>query len=499
MPITFQTNYASLIAANNLNVISANQTKTIQQLTSGFRINSSADDAAGLAVSNSYNSSIAELTQGVLNGNQGVSQLQIVDGGLSNITTILNRLKTLAAESASATFAGDRNNINTEFQSLLTEVTQQASNIGLDNGGKLNILNQVYIGGGSTTANSQIAVDLSGASNQVDAFGLGISTTSVVGGGTELTGGTPNTLRLDTPGVLYVAGGAQTFNFQTIVNNAAISVAATVTGTTAGLTADQVVGQLNGTLKAYGITAQVGSDGQINFGGATAFQVVTAGASGGGTAIATTASSAINKGNYNLSAAVYVPPAASTAETLSFQNGVDYQTVTIAVAATLADAITAVNAALNTGGKSLGIFATKNAAGTGISFQSASSFTVSTDKAAQVFGALAITGSQTVTAPGVTANITSNALSAITSINDALAKLGQIQSRIGAGENKLAYAITLANSQIVNYSAALSGIRDTDVAAAAAALTKGQVLQQASVAALAQANSAPQSLLKLFQ
>ena len=109
MPITFQTNYASLVAANNLNTISANQTKTIQQLTSGFRINSSADDAAGLAVSNSYNSSIAELTQGVLNGNQGVSQLQIVDGGLSNITTILNRLKTLAAESASADFGRGRN------------------------------------------------------------------------------------------------------------------------------------------------------------------------------------------------------------------------------------------------------------------------------------------------------------------------------------------------------------------------------------------------------
>ena len=497
MPITFQTNYASLVAANNLNVISANQTKTIQQLTSGFRINSSADDAAGLAVSNSYNSSIAELTQGVLNGNQGVSQLQIVDGGLSNITTILNRLKTLAAESASATFAGDRTNINTEFQALLTQVTQQASNIGLNNGGKLNILNQVFIGGGSTNANSQVAVDLAGASNQVDAVGLGISNTSVVGGGTELTDGTPNALRLDTPGVLYLAGSfTQTFAFQTIFNNAAIAVNATVTGTAGGLTADQVVGQLNGTLQAYGITSQVGSDGQINFGGATAFQVVT-GAIGGGVGVATAASAAVNTGNYNISGATYAAPA--SAEILSFQNGIDSTTVSIAASTTVANAIIAINAALNTGGKSLGIYATKNAAGDGITLQSASSFTVSSDTANKVFGGSHAIGAQTVTAPGVTANITSNAISAITSINDALAKLGQVQSRVGAGENKLAYAISLANSQIVNYSAALSGIRDTDVAAAAAALTKGQVLQQASVAALAQANSAPQSLLKLFQ
>ncbi len=490
MPITFQTNYASLIAANNLNVISANQTKTIQQLTSGFRINSSADDAAGLAVSNSYNSSIAELTQGVLNGNQGVSQLQIVDGGLSNITTILNRLKTLAAESASATFAGDRSNINTEFQSLLTEVTQQASNIGLDKGGKLNILNQVYIGGGSTTANSQIAVDLAGASNQVDAFGLGISTASVIGGGTGLTG---NTVQMDTPNGLYLTAAAtQTFTVTTIANNLSVSVAATVTGTTLGITADEAVRQLNGTLNPYGINAQIGSDGKINFGGATTFQVSAAAASGSSTTgIATGATKAVNTGNYNIAGTTWVVNAA--AQNIVFQNALG--TATVALGSTgPADKehfIAAVNAATS----SLGIFATLNAAGDGVSIQSASSFTSSASSAGNGFAS----GAQTVVAPGVSSNITSNAISAITSINTALAQLGQIQSRVGAGENKLAYAISLANSQIVNYSAALSGIRDTDVAAAAAALTKGQVLQQASVAALAQANSAPQSLLKLFQ
>ena len=102
MSISFQTNYASLVAENNLNTNTNFQTQTIEQLTSGYRINKSGDDPAGLAVANQYQSSIAELTQGVLNGNQGVNALQIADGGLSNITTILNRLQTLATESASS-------------------------------------------------------------------------------------------------------------------------------------------------------------------------------------------------------------------------------------------------------------------------------------------------------------------------------------------------------------------------------------------------------------
>src|SRR5580704_426495 len=148
MSISFQTNYASLVAANNLNTNNNFQTQTIEALTSGYRINNSGDDPAGLAVANQYQSTIAELTQGVLNGNEGVNTLQIADGGLSNITTILNRLQTLATESASTTFTGDRANIETEYQQLVSQITQQASNIGLAAGGSLNTTNEVYIGGG---------------------------------------------------------------------------------------------------------------------------------------------------------------------------------------------------------------------------------------------------------------------------------------------------------------------------------------------------------------
>jgi flagellin len=80
-----------------------------------------------------------------------------------------------------------------------------------------------------------------------------------------------------------------------------------------------------------------------------------------------------------------------------------------------------------------------------------------------------------------------------------VSRLGAVQGKVGTSQNKLQYAVTLAQSQISNFSAAESRIRDADVAAEAANLTKAQVLQQASLAAMAQANSAPQAVLSLLR
>ena len=102
MSLSIQTNVASLTAQNNIRVNSNFRATTIQRLSSGYRINSSADDAAGLAVANKYRGNTAELTQGVINANNGISALQVIDGGLNNISTILDRLRTLATESASS-------------------------------------------------------------------------------------------------------------------------------------------------------------------------------------------------------------------------------------------------------------------------------------------------------------------------------------------------------------------------------------------------------------
>src|ERR1035438_6899666 len=180
--LSIQTNVNSLVAQQNLNVNSAFQSKTIQQLTSGYRINSSGDDAAGLAVANKYRNATAELTQGVANGNDGVAQLQIMDGGMSNISSILDRLKTLATQSASGTFTGNRTTLNSEFQADITEIDRQAQSIGLDTGGTFAKSLSVYLGQGSGSgdgnsgaaalSNGSVAVDLS--QSTVDSGSLGL-------------------------------------------------------------------------------------------------------------------------------------------------------------------------------------------------------------------------------------------------------------------------------------------------------------------------------------
>ena len=177
--LTIQTNVAALYGAQNLNVNHNFQQTTIQRLTSGYRINSSADDAAGLAIANGLRSERTELSQGIQNANNAVSQLQIIDGGLGNISQILDRLKTLAVQGASSTFTGSTATLANEMVKDVAEINRQAGNIGLGNGSTQNAATlSIYIGGGLGNNNAQIgsateSVDLS--SGKVDAAALGIS------------------------------------------------------------------------------------------------------------------------------------------------------------------------------------------------------------------------------------------------------------------------------------------------------------------------------------
>jgi flagellin len=202
--ISIQTNVNSLVAQQNLSVTSAFQAKTIQQLTSGYRINSSSDDAAGLAVANKYRNSIAELTQGVANGNDGVASLQIMDSGMSNISMMMDRLKTLAMQSASDSFTGGvagRATLNTEFQTDIAEIDRQAQSIGLNSGGTFAKSLSVYLGAGSgsqSASNATVTVDLSKAT--VDTQSLGLKGVQAVNNNT------------------YDLGGASTTSFHAILN-----------------------------------------------------------------------------------------------------------------------------------------------------------------------------------------------------------------------------------------------------------------------------------------
>jgi flagellin len=176
------TNVASLQAQNYLQNNVQFQNQTIGEVTSGLRIVKSGDDAAGLAIANTYKSQETVLTQGIQNANDGLSQLQIADGGLSNISQLLNRASTLATQSASGTFAGGasgRGVLNQEFQSVIGEIDRQAQAIGLNQGGTFAKALSVFVGGGQGTTNAAaitdgtVTVDLSKAT--VDSKSLGLS------------------------------------------------------------------------------------------------------------------------------------------------------------------------------------------------------------------------------------------------------------------------------------------------------------------------------------
>jgi len=496
MSLSIQTNIASLNAENYIRVNSQFQNQTINRLSSGYRINSSADDAAGLAVANQLQGTVTELTQGVQNANNSVSQLQVIDGGLSNITQILNRLQTLATESASNTFTGDRNTLNAEYQSDLAEINRQAANIGLNTGGKYNAQLGVYTGGGNNQSNSQLSINLSGTNNAVDTTALGLASTSVTGGGTELAG----PARLDNTANTFLAGStSQQLTGFVNIGSGAVAFTAQVDGGTNGLSGQGVVDSLNKQLQQYGISATIATDGSLQLSGATAFTVEAQAVSGGsGTAFATSGTPVVNTANYNATSATFADFTGSDTESFTIQNGT--KAVNIDLTATNAPDIATAVQNINTSLSGTGVFAVQSADGTAISFQSASAFSINETTAPTGTGSVfTLAGAQTVNAPSASASSTGNALSALSALQNAFSNLGLVQGVVGAGENKLNFAVNLSQSQITNYSAEESGIRDADVAAEAANLTKAQVLQQASIAALAQANSAPQAVLSLLK
>lgn len=492
--LSIQTNVNSMNAQENLRMTNLFQGRTIARLTSGYRINESGDDAAGLAVANKYRSDVAELVQGVRNGNDGLSTLQIIDGGLNNISKMLDRLKTLATQSASATFTGDRGTLNKEYQDLLGEVDRQAGMIGLASTGSKETRNNVDIGvyvGGSQQGTAKVTIELSGAANKVDKSGLNLVGTSVADGGATVFGDTDLRGKTD----LLTNGGAaatQVFTFEEGKDGVApTSFTVTVTGDADGITTDDALTQLNTSLGSHGITASLSSTGLLQFGGNTAFTVSAAAVSAGTGKLTSAVANPVSNGSMNQ---VIGDGSFAALESLDIKVGNTTRTVSlVALDATAA----AVAAKINTAVNSDGIYAFVS--NSKVVLQSKNAFTAgSTEATAAGFFAPAAATTKTA-APVTSASSTSNAETAITSIQKAVSALGLVQGKVGTAQNKISYAISLAQSQITSFSAAESRIRDADVAEEAANLTKAQVLQQASLAALAQANSAPQAVLSLLR
>jgi flagellin len=480
MSYSIQTNVDSIRAQENLRVNSNFQSRTINRLTSGYRINSSSDDAAGLAVANKFRGDITELNQGVRNANDGISTLEIVDGGLNNISQMLDRLRTLATESASASFTGSRQTLNTEYQSLLKEIDRQASNIGLSTGavsGRFAKSIDVYIGGGSgVSSNAKVSVDLNGT--RVDSTGLAILNSNIMGGSGTAMSGVAQTLNGSTT---FLSAGTQDFVFHFTSGTKTV----TINGGTTGITGQQALDQFNQQLTGTGVSAMMDSTGKLKLYGEQGAFNVTAGTASAGTGVHAAAGYAANVNMAVGTGKTLAATTAATTDTLSFVVGGR----TLSVAVTANQSLTTIATNINDAASSYGIYAVLKDANT-LELQGTQDFSWSSTSA-ELFA------NSSATAP--TGSLTQNSLDAITALTRAVDSLGAVQGKVGTGQNQLQYALSLAQSQITSFSAAESRIRDTDVASEAANLTKAQVLQQASIAAMAQANSAPQAIMALLR
>jgi flagellin len=264
--------------------------------------------------------------------------------------------------------------------------------------------------------------------------------------------------------------------------------------------------QLNNTLNAHGLTATVdNTSGSLMISGNTAFTMsVGAVSNTGGAAVAgselATAGGVVdsNAALYSFANQAFSPVTGVNTQTISLTSG--GSTVSVQLNVNNAGSLASAAATLTSAFASLGIQAVVD--GNALSLQSSSAFTA-TDTVGGVgkgfTGTLSSASNLAAASPTSAGTSTGNSLSAVTAVQNAVTSLGSVQGKVGAGENALQYAIDLANSQETNFTSAESQIRDADVATEAANLGKAQVLEQASVAAMAQANAAPQAILKLLQ
>jgi flagellin len=177
MAFSIVNNVAAANAQANLATTNIGLNKALNRLSSGLRINNSGDDAAGLAVANSYRSNIAVLNQGIRNAGDGLSTLQIQDGALDNISKLIDRLSTLATQSASSSSSVDRSAIDSEFQDVLDEIDREANVAGLNASQGFSVFVSNDSGNGT----------IGGTIGRADTTGLAINTLSVASASSAAT------------------------------------------------------------------------------------------------------------------------------------------------------------------------------------------------------------------------------------------------------------------------------------------------------------------------
>jgi flagellin len=220
MSFSIATNLPSLNAQNSLNQTQMSLQTTLQRLSSGLRINSAADDAAGLAIANRDLLDASGVESGIQAANDAISNLQIKDGAMNNITALINRALTLASQAASATFTGSRTTLDNEFQSVLSEITRDAGTAGLQTSSNDLTTRSVFVGNTQINTGASVSYVSWTLTTAVDAQGLGISTQNITTQANAVAALTALQSAIGTLGTVQGAGGAAMNRLQFAINEA---------------------------------------------------------------------------------------------------------------------------------------------------------------------------------------------------------------------------------------------------------------------------------------
>jgi flagellin len=465
MPQVINMNIASLNAQRNLNQSQSALQTSLQRLSSGLRINSAKDDAAGLAISERFTSQIRGLNQASRNANDAISLSQTAEGALGEITNNLQRIRELSVQSANATNGGtDRAALQNEVSQLVSEIDRVASQTSF-NGVKLldgtftSQSFQVGANAGETISISSISsartTDL-GASYSASVTG-GVTTAALLAGDISING-------VGISAAVAGSGNGQTTDSAFAISQAINASQNTVTAT-ANATSVTGSGIANGAIAANAFQINGVNVGAVADGGSAAGQ-------------ATNVAAAINL----VSAASGVTAAVSGGQ----------------VALTAADGRNIVIGGTVT---NTGLTAATNRSTVSLSTTASAGVTIAGSGVAKAgFTAATTASSLTGTAiSAVSVATLAGANTAITSVDAALATVNSARATLGAYQNRFTSTIANIATTAENLTASRSRIQDADFAAESAQLTRGQILQQAGVAMLAQANALPNNVLSLLR
>ena len=521
MAANINTNIASLNSQRNLNQSQSALTTSMQRLSSGLRINSAKDDAAGLAISERFTSQIRGNNQAARNANDGISLAQTAEGGLSTAGDLLQRVRELAVQSANGSNSdSDRKSINNEVTSLTQELDRVANTTQFNG--------QNVLDGSLTSTQFQVGAN----ANQTINIGVASARASDIGNNT-LPGGTA-AKKVDATSISQAASGsANNVTAQTLQISSGSGITTNV-AVAAGDSAKKIAENVNAQASSSGVTAKASTvatisgiaDGSVQFtlrgsnsiANNASSQAVTISSSVAGGDLSSLAQAVNAQSNVTgVTASIKLTAAGAKELQLNQAAGDDIQIALTTADTSLtsaqlrgADVTAALGATPAENGANQALTTSDVTVGGPVTYSSDAGFSIAGTAAGtttpgtagdnlSVLGTGNTVGSQLSSVSSIDVSSVEGANKALLTIDSALTAINSNRAALGAIQNRFASTISNLQTTTENLSASRSRIQDTDFAAETANMTRGQILQQAGTAILAQANSLPNGVLALLR